>query len=321
MHSPTARRSSIFNILEDAGPPSTRPPLPLPMRGTVPRTIHAGPSAHQNGHHQPQPPPLRVEGQHHGTRTNPIRVPSGPSSPSSRAHSHSLSQSSHTLTPQPPAVHPALQPFSPDLLPPNPFNSPRRRAKKTAEKRALHNEIERRRRCNLNESVLTLGRLIPSLQSIHRPSQNQILTSTLAYVQQQQRDQAIVAHELGLLYREAQGLREEVNGWRERAGRELIEQPERSEDFQRLRKERASDGLWTASRAAAGFPTKAGYTKPPEEGRVEPGMSEYDAGLCFGWRRAGKSFVVIEHLLENRQAVTEFILARASIQNIPAQAS
>ncbi|KZO93388.1 hypothetical protein CALVIDRAFT_257402 [Calocera viscosa TUFC12733] len=221
MQGPTAaaaaRRSSIFNILESDPPPSPRSP-------TMPRTLGARPSypysalqfPAQPTHYPPHPHPPP----HPGSRTNPILLPSAPPSPSP--------------PPPHPHVHPALQPFSPDQLPPNPFTSPRRRARKTAEKRALHNEIERRRRCNLNESVLTLGRLIPSLASIHRPSQNQILTSTLAYVQQQQQDQQIVARELAALAREATALREEVNDWRGRAGRPLVEAQTRSDDFLRL---------------------------------------------------------------------------------------
>ncbi|KZT58637.1 hypothetical protein CALCODRAFT_482256 [Calocera cornea HHB12733] len=230
----TARRSSIFNIIEDPGTP------PPPRTPGIPRTVahpatrppsapaYSSPYSANVPQQQHGPPPPPHPHPYAGSRTNPILVPSNPASPSPN---HS---SAHP-------VHPVLQPFSPDQLPPNPFNSPRRRAKKTAEKRALHNEIERRRRCNLNESVLvrflpwkTLGRLIPSLAAIHRPSQNQILTSTLAYVQQQQADQAIVARELSSLHHEATVLREEVNDWRVRAGQAPAEEPGRSEDFYRL---------------------------------------------------------------------------------------
>lgn len=101
----------------------------------------------------------------------------------------------------------------------------------TAERRATHNAVERARRETLNGRFLDLAALLPNLSQIRRPSKSAIVNSSIAHVHASRRHRLLASRELRLLKLEADALRKELDGWRDRAGIPRVQEPVRGDGF------------------------------------------------------------------------------------------
>lgn len=101
----------------------------------------------------------------------------------------------------------------------------------TAERRATHNAVERARRETLNGRFLDLAALLPNLSQLRRPSKSAIVNSSIAHIHAARRHRLLASRELRLLKIESDALRQELNGWRKRAGIPQIDEPVRGEGF------------------------------------------------------------------------------------------
>ena len=130
----------------------------------------------------------------------------------------------------------SVQPANPMRPPSSTRSQPKKSRKRvnTAEKRTMHNAVERSRRETLNSKFLSLARMLPTLASYRRPSKSQIVNAALEHAYFSRRQRMLASEVLRRLVEEREALIQEANIARARSGQGMYPQVSLAREMQEL---------------------------------------------------------------------------------------